>query len=101
MFPVVENSLETAPPLKPVQAVPAEQVADKYEPRLPKVYDHPQPVSVYDELAICGNRTQADPAQLGHLRPGMTLPDQPYHNQPQVIRVGLPHLCWPPNQQTT
>ena len=54
MFPVVENSLETAPPLKPVQAVPAEQVADEYEPRLPKVYDHPQPVSVYDDMATCG-----------------------------------------------
>jgi hypothetical protein len=54
MCPVVDNSPETAPQLKPAQAVPAKQVADEHEPKLPRVYDHPQPVSVYDDMATCG-----------------------------------------------
>jgi hypothetical protein len=54
MCPVVDNSPETAPPLKPVQAAPAKQVAAECEPKPPKVYDHPQPVSVYDDMATCG-----------------------------------------------
>ena len=54
MCPVVDNSIETAPLLKPVQVVPAKQVADEHELKLPRVYDHPQPVSVYDDMAICG-----------------------------------------------
>ena len=41
-------------------------------------------------LDVAANRTQAGPAQFRHLRPGVTLLDQPYHNQPQVIRYGLP-----------
>ena len=54
MCPVVDNSLETAPQLKPVQAVPAKHVADEDELKLPRVYDHPQPASVYDDMATCG-----------------------------------------------
>jgi hypothetical protein len=54
MCPVVDNSPETAPPLKPVQAAPAKQVAAECEPEPPKAYDHPQPVSVYDDMATCG-----------------------------------------------
>ena len=42
------------PLLKPVQVVPAKQVADEHELKLPRVYDHPQPVSVYDDMATCG-----------------------------------------------
>jgi hypothetical protein len=54
MCPVVDNSSETAQRLKPVQAVPAKQVADKCEAKLPSVYDHPQPLHVYDDMATCG-----------------------------------------------
>jgi hypothetical protein len=52
MRPVVDNSPETAGLPKPVETVPAKQ-ADA-EPRLPRVYDHPQPASVYDDMATCG-----------------------------------------------
>jgi hypothetical protein len=53
MCPVVNNSSETAP-LKPVQAAPATQVADQCEAKLPRLYDHPQPLHVYDDMATCG-----------------------------------------------
>ena len=54
MCPVVDNPPASAPQLKPVQAVLAKPVADEHELRLPRVYDHPQPVSVYDDMATCG-----------------------------------------------
>jgi hypothetical protein len=54
MRPVVDNSPEMMPQLKPVQAAPAKNVADEDELKLSKVYDHPQPASVYDDMATCG-----------------------------------------------
>jgi hypothetical protein len=54
MCPVVDNPSETAERLKPPQAAPAKQVADKCEPKRPGVYDHPRPLGVYDDMATCG-----------------------------------------------
>lgn len=54
MCPVVDNSSETTRQLEPVQAAPASQVADKREPKLPSVYDHPKPLGAYDDMATCG-----------------------------------------------
>jgi hypothetical protein len=54
MCPVVDKSPETVPQLKTIQAVPAKHAADEGELKLPKVYDHPQPASVYDDMATCG-----------------------------------------------
>jgi hypothetical protein len=54
MRPVADKPSETAGWLKPVQAVPEKQVADKSEPKRPSVYDHPQPLGVYDDMATCG-----------------------------------------------
>jgi hypothetical protein len=46
------NPSETAEQLKPAQAAPAKQVADKCEPKGPSVYDHP--LGAYDDMATCG-----------------------------------------------
>jgi hypothetical protein len=54
MCPVVENSPETARQPKPVETVPVKQAADECEPRLLRVYDHPRPASVYDDMTTCG-----------------------------------------------
>ena len=45
MCPALDNSSETAPRLKPLQAVPTEQVADKCEPKLMTRSRHWPPVS--------------------------------------------------------
>src|ERR1700722_6702171 len=54
MCPVVDNPSEAAGRLMPAQASPAKQVVDESETRRPSVYDHPQPLGAYDDMATCG-----------------------------------------------
>jgi hypothetical protein len=54
MRPVVDNSPETTRQPQPLETAPAKKAADECEPKLPRMYDHPQPASVYDDMATCG-----------------------------------------------
>jgi hypothetical protein len=54
MCPIVDNSSEAVRQLRPVQAVPGKQFTDGCEPKLLRVHDRPQPLSVYDDMATRG-----------------------------------------------
>jgi hypothetical protein len=54
MYPVVDNSSDATRPSKPGQTAPEKQLNEKREPKLPSIYDHPEPLSIYDDMATCG-----------------------------------------------